>query len=167
MNVASKIACTLLGAAALAAPGTAYAANTVTSVGVSATIAANCTVSTTAVAFGSVNTLSGSAVDATGGISVACTSGTVWAASAGAGSGTGATFASRKMTSGSDLLNYSLFTDSGRSSVWGDGTGGTSTVGNTGTGSAQPVTIYARIAAGQTSAPTGSYSDTVSVTVAY
>ena len=47
------------------------------------------------------------------------------------------------------------------------GTGSTATIGDTGTGSAQAVTIYGRVGSGQTSAPAGSYADTVSVTVTY
>jgi spore coat protein U-like protein len=32
----------------------------------------------------------------------------------------------RQMTSGAAHLNYKIYTDSARSSIWGDGTGGTS-----------------------------------------
>jgi spore coat protein U-like protein len=145
----------------------ASAATTGTNLSVSATVTANCTVSSSAVAFGNVNPLSGSDVDAAGGITVTCTSGTGWVAAAGVGSGTGATFASRKMTAGSNLLNYSLYTDSGRTTVWGDGTGSTATFSSTGTGVAQPVTVYGRVPTGQATVPPGSYADTVAVTVTY
>jgi spore coat protein U-like protein len=147
--------------------GAAQAATTSSSLGVSATVTANCTVSTSSVAFGSVNTIAGTNVDASGGISVTCTNGTGWAASAGAGAGTGATAASRKMASGSNLLNYSLYTDSGRNTVWGDGTGTTALLSSTGTGTAQSTTVYGRVFSGQTGAPAGSYADTVAVTVTY
>lgn len=137
------------------------------SLSVSATVTANCTVSTSPLAFGSVNTLSGSNVDGTGGVSVTCTNGTGWTASAGAGSGSGATLASRRLTSGVNLLTYNLFTDAARSTVWGDGSASTATVGNTGTGNAQSFTVYGRIGSGQSSAPAGSYADTVAVTITY
>ena len=145
----------------------ASAATTSTTLNVSATVTANCTVSSSAVAFGNVNPLSGSDVDASGGITVTCTNGTAWVASAGLGAGAGATFASRKMTAGANLLNYSLYTDAGRTSVWGDGTGSTATFSNTGSGLAQAVTVYGRVPSGQTTVPPGSYADTVSVTVTY
>ena len=145
----------------------ASAATTSTTLNVSATVTANCTVSSSAVAFGNVNPLSGSDVDASGGITVTCTNGTAWVASAGLGAGTGATFASRKMTAGANLLNYSLYTDAGRTSVWGDGTGSTATFSNTGSGLAQAVTVYGRVPSGQSTVPPGSYADTVSVTVTY
>lgn len=147
----------------LAAP--AYAQNTTLSV--SATVTPNCTVSTNAISFGNVNTISGSNVDGTGGLNVVCTNGTGWTARAGVGSGTGASFTGRRMTDGSNILSYNLFTDAGRTSVWGDGTGSTAAFTGTGTGSTQAFTIYGRVASGQTSAPAGSYADSVSVTVSY
>ena len=159
----------LAGVATLAvAAQPAYAATTTSSLSVDATVTANCSVSTTAVNFGSVNVLSGANVDATGGLSVTCTNGTAWAASANAGAGTGASLATRKMASGANLLNYGLYTESTRTTVWGDGAGGTTgTFSGTGSGSAQASTIYARVPSGQTSVPAGSYADTVTVTVTY
>ena len=136
---------------------------------VTATVTANCTLSTSAVAFGSVNTLSGTNVDATGGITVTCTSGTGWTATANAGTGTGASLLTRRMTpaTGTTTLNYSLYTTSARTTVWGDGTGTTGTIANSGTGAAQAIPIYGRVPSGQGSVPAGSYSDTVAVTVTY
>ena len=151
--------------AAFSAP--AFAATASSTLNVDATVTANCTVTTSPIAFGSINPLSGSNIDATGGISVTCTNGTSWTAAAGVGSGTGASFASRLMANGANLLSYNIYTDSGRTTVWGDGTSSTATVGNTGSGSAQSVTIYGRVTSGQTSVPPGNYSDTVSVTVTY
>ena len=155
----------IASAAAFATP--ALAGTTSSTLNVDATVTANCTVSTSAIAFGNVNPISGANVDATGGISVTCTNGTSWTAAAGVGSGTGASFAARRMSDGSNLLSYNIYTDSGRTTVWGDGTGSTATIGNTGSGSAQAVTIYGRVASGQTSVPPGDYDDTVSVTVTY
>ncbi len=161
--------CTTAAVAALAiAAFPAAAATTTSSLAVDATVTANCSVSTTAVSFGSVNVLSGTNADATGGLSVTCTSGTAWSASADAGAGTGATLATRKMASGANLLNYALYTDSARTTVWGDAaTTATVKYSGTGTGAAQANTIYGRVASGQTSVPAGSYADTVTVTVTY
>ncbi len=143
-------------------------ATTTSSLTVNATVTANCTVSTTAVAFGNVNVLSGTNADATGGLSVTCTNGTAWSASADAGAGTGASLATRKMVSGANLLNYALYTDSARTTVWGDAaTTATVKFSGTGTGAAQASTIYGRVPSGQTSVPAGSFADTVTVTVTY
>jgi spore coat protein U-like protein len=134
---------------------------------VTATVTANCTVSTTALAFGNVNTISGSNVDSTGSLSITCTNGTAWAASAGVGSGSGASYANRRMTAGANLLNYNIYTTAARTTVWGDGTSSTATIGGSGTGGAQSVTVYGRVGSGQTSVPAGAYADTVAVTVTY
>ena len=159
------LAAGLLTIALAATP--ASSATTSTTLNVSATVTANCTVSSSALAFGAVNPLSGSDVDASGGITVTCTNGTGWTAAAGVGAGSGASFASRRMTAGANLLSYNLYTDAARTSVWGDGTGSTAQFSNTGSGVAQAVTVYGRVPSGQVTVPPGSYADTVSVTVTY
>jgi spore coat protein U domain-containing protein, fimbrial subunit CupE1/2/3/6 len=159
-----------LAAAAIllgAAPTAARAGTASSSMSVTATVTANCTVSTSALAFGNVDTIAGSNVDSTGGLTVTCTNGTAWAAAAGVGSGSGASFANRKMTAGANLLNYNIYTTAARTTVWGDGTSSTATIGGTGTGAAQNVTVYGRVASGQSSVPAGAYADTVAVTVTY
>ena len=164
----AKAALILAGStAALALPSAAQAQTAGANLTVNATVTANCTVSTSALDFGNVNTLSGADVDGTGGVTVTCTNGTDWSAAADAGSGTGATLLSRRMTFSGNLLTYSLFTDAARTTVWGDGTGTTATVDDTGTGVAQNFTVYGRVGSGQTTAPAGGYTDTVAVTVTY
>jgi spore coat protein U-like protein len=114
-----------------------------------------------------VNTTAGTATDKTGVSTVTCTTGVPWVASASAGNGSGATFAVRKMTAGSSTLAYSLFLDAGRTSVWGNGLGGTSTISNVGTDSGQALIFYGRIFSNQVSVPAGNYSDLVVVTFTY
>ncbi len=159
-------AAAVLAAAFAAAP--AFAADAGSSLEVNATVTANCTVSTSPVAFGDVDVTSGQAVHGAGSVSVTCTNGTAWTAAADAGAGSGADLASRKMANGANLLNYSLFTDSARTQVWGDGIeGATATFSDTGTGTAQTKTVYGLITGGQTGVPAGGYADTVQVTVSY
>jgi spore coat protein U-like protein len=161
------VRCTVVAALASAA-APAFAADAGSSLDVNATVSANCTVSTTAVAFGNVDVTSGQAVPGTGDISVTCTSGTAWTAAADAGAGAGADLAIRKMSDGSNLLDYRLFTDPARSQIWGDGIeAATATFASTGTGTAQSKTVYGLIPAGQTGVPAGEYADTVQVTVSY
>lgn len=155
-------------AVTLFATSPAFAADTTASLSTTATVTSNCAVTTTAVAFGNVDVTSNADVDGTGGISVTCTNGTAWTAKADLGSGTGASITTRKMTSGANLLDYTLYTDTGRLTIWGDGTTGNgSPITGTGTGNAQATTIYARIPSAQTTKPAGSYADTVTVTVSY
>ena len=156
----------LLAAAALASMPAA--AQTVSStLDVDANVTANCTVSTSQLDFGDVNPIDGSNYDSTGGLTVTCTNGTDWDAAADVGIGAGATFGARRMTNGGNTLAYSIYTDAARTTIWGDGTGATATIGNSGTGLAQAVTVYGRVPLGQTSVPPGAYDDDVTVTVSY
>jgi spore coat protein U-like protein len=71
------------------------------------------------------------------------------------------------MTDGaSHNLGYGLYTTNAYGTIWGDGSGGTTTVAGTGNGAAQAVTVYGRIPPSQFVAA-GSYTDHVTVTVNY
>ncbi|HMG46644.1 MAG TPA: spore coat U domain-containing protein [Allosphingosinicella sp.] len=154
-------------AAALCLPAPAIAGTVGNNLATSATVTANCTISTSPLAFGNVDSTSASDVDASGGLTITCTNGSAWTASAGLGAGSGASYANRKMTAGANLLNYNIYTSAARTTVWGDGTASTATLGGTGTGSAQSVTVYGRVGGAQNSVPVGNYVDTVAVTVTY
>jgi spore coat protein U-like protein len=109
-----------------------------------------------------------SALDATANLTVTCTQGASTTLTLGQGSNadTGSTDASplRRLSDGGDeYLNYALYSDSARTSVWNNDTG----VSNTGTGSSQAFTVYGRVAAGQNTANAGSYADTVVATVTF
>jgi spore coat protein U-like protein len=71
-----------------------------------------------------------------------------------------------RSTSSPDRLNYNLFVNAGRSTVWGDGAAGTSTVFLKNVKKNRPVftTIYGRIPPGQ-DVSVGSYSDSLTVTI--
>jgi spore coat protein U-like protein len=79
----------------------------------------------------------------------------------------GGAFTQRLMSSGTHTLRYQLYTSATFSTVWGDGTGSTSTVagGNNGL-TTQTITGYGLIPISQYVTP-GSYSDTITVTVSY
>lgn len=132
-----------------------------------ATVVADCTISATALDFGTVGTLT-SNHDATSSLSVRCTSGAPYSIALNAGTGTGATVAARVMTrsSGTQTVTYQLFTDTNRTRLWGDGTAGTVQNTGTGSGNTQTVTIYGRVPP-QVTPQAGSYSDTVTATITY
>jgi len=132
---------------------------------VTATVVASCDVDAQDLAFGSYDPVSPTPLDAATTISVVCTSGTAYDVSMNAGVGAGATVATRKMSSGGSTLNYSLYSNAGRTTLWG-ATSGSNTVTGTGTGAAQTINVYGRIPVNQTS-PAGSYTDTITVTVTY
>ena len=69
------------------------------------------------------------------------------------------------MTRGSATVTYSLYSDSGRTTVWGN-TVGTNTVAGVGNGASQSYTVYGRVPA-QTTPAAATYTDTITVTVTY
>ncbi len=139
---------------------TALASNQTSNMAVSATVTAACTISAGALAFGNYT---GAQLDGTSTISVTCTSGSPYTIDLDAGTGSGATTTTRKLTSGADTLDYTIYTDSGRSTIWKTGS---PNVSGTGTGSAESVTAYGRMPA--TATPNvGSYTDTVVATITY
>jgi spore coat protein U-like protein len=143
----------------------ALAATTASNFTVQIAIGASCTInSASTLNFGAQGVLTAN-VDQTSTLQVQCTNTTPYNIGLNAGTGTGATVASRKMTSGANTVNYSLYSDAGRTTVWGN-TVGTDTVAGTGDGAAQSYSVYGRVPAQTTPAP-GSYSDTVTVTVTY
>lgn len=160
----------LLIAGALVVPtASALAATTKTaSFTASATVLTTCSVTAGNLAFGDIDplTLATTPVDATSTIDVTCTNGTAYDVGLDAGT-TGATVDARQMTDGStNTLDYSLFSDSTRSTNWGD-TIDTDTVAGTGNGTAQTLTVYGRVPSGQNTVKAGAYTDTVTVTLTY
>ena len=129
----------------------------------------HCTVTTTPASFGTYDVFSSAPLDTTGTISLMCNNPekkpmpvTISISSGGSGS-----FNPRQMrlAGGSDRMNYSLFLDPSRSTIWGDGTGGTSTFIST-IIKTTPLnaTIYGRVPARQ-NLRAGAYSDNLVVTV--
>jgi spore coat protein U-like protein len=72
------------------------------------------------------------------------------------------------MAMGASQLSYNIYTTSGYSAIWGDGTGGTVTQSFSALLSLGTVTYatYGRIPAGQYIAA-GSYGDSITVTLMY
>ena len=142
-----------------------FASTTTSTFTTQVAIVASCTInSASTLNFGSQGVLIAN-VDQTSTVQVQCTNTTPYNVGLDAGTGTGATVAVRKMTSGANTVNYSLYSDSGRTTVWGN-TVGTDTVAATGNGASQSYTVYGRVTAQTTPAP-ATYSDTVTVTVTY
>lgn len=136
--------------------------------------AANCSVSATVLAFGSYNPFSATPRDSTGTVTVSCTLGGLLSllvsyeiklSTGGSGS-----FSPRRMSSGANTLNYNLYTTSGRTTVWGNGSGGTGTVSDgylLGLGTTvRNYTVHGRVPALQ-NARVGGYLDSITVTVEY
>jgi len=144
------------------------AATTTTTFNTTANVVDQCnTLTASDMAFGAYDPFSGTSLDSTNTVSVTCTTGTSWDVALNAGTTTGGTIALRKMTNGSETLDYNVYTNAGHTTIWGDGTSGSNTVTGTGTGAAQNSTAYGRVMVSQTGVSTGSYSDLITVTVTY
>lgn len=153
------------GLAAAAAQG--WAATATTTFIVSGTVVPGCSVTATAMSFGAAipNPITAN-IDAASTVTATCSTGTPWTVDLNVGTGAGATFAVRRMTSGGSTMNYSLYTNAGRTTVWGDGTGGTSEATGVGTGAGQAITVFGRIPP-QALASSGAYTDTITVTILF
>jgi spore coat protein U-like protein len=104
--------------------------------------------------------------DATSDIKVVCTNTTNYDVGLDAGTSAGATVTTRKMTGpGGALLAYNLYSDSSRTTNWGN-TVGVDTVAGVGNGNVQALTVYGRVPAGQHPTP-GGYTDTITVTLTF
>jgi len=134
--------------------------------------AGSCNLSTTSVAFGAYDVLSSSLVDTTGNVRISCNGFVLSNAIVSIGPSSGTTNINprtMKLTTGSDLLEYYLYSDSGRTTVWGNGTSGTSTQTVFILGVlffTRDLTIYGRMLPGQ-NVSVGTYTDSLVVTITY
>ena len=139
-----------------------------------ATCANSATVSATSIVFGTINPFV-LPQDSTGILTLQYTNSgaacnQVSVVTLGVGTGAGATAAIRKMTSGANTLNYTIYTPPGPpTTVWDNVTGYTTpSVSIPANGNAsQMITMYGRILSGQSNAPIGTYTDTVIITITY
>jgi len=145
----------------LAAPALAQTATA--NLAVSATVVNNCSITANPIVFGNYDPITAAAVDGAGSVVVTCTATRAWWVGLGAGSGGATAGVSRSMSLGASRLGYELYQDNGRTTVWGN-TQATGVAG-TGSGAAQTVPVYGRVAAGQTTVPAGGYADSVVATV--
>ena len=152
--------------------GPAVAGTTSLTFGVQLTIQAQCVINSTATLnFGTAGVLGGAGgatnTDGTTTVAVQCTDTTPFDIGLNAGTGSGASTTTRKMTKGGGTatVNYILTQDAGRATNWGNQVG-TDTETLTGDGASHSYTIYGRIPPQTTPAP-GNYADTVTVTVTY
>ena len=125
----------------------------------------SCTISATSVNFGNYNVFDGTAVDSTGTITYTCNSHST-NITISLSRGASSSYNQRIMLKGAESLTYNLFTDAAKTSVWGDGTSGTSVYSRTNPPNNTNVnlTVYGQIPPGQ-DVSAGTFSDTVSATI--
>jgi spore coat protein U-like protein len=127
---------------------------------------AACTVNTTAVNFGGYNVFTAAPDDATGRVRLRCTGTRPPSITVHLDKGGAPSFTPRQMRQGTEVLDYNLYQDSTRTTIWGDGTGGTQAFiqANPPLNVNIDVTVYGRIPPGQ-DVSSGSYLTTVTATI--
>jgi len=129
----------------------------------SARVDPNCVVSASDLNFGVLTDFS-RPVDAQTSISVSCSAGLSYTIALDGGRSQASDPTQRKMTSGVASIRYALHRDAARGLPWGASSANAHA--SVGSGGAQTIPVYGRIAAGQSPSP-GSYSDVIVITVAY
>ena len=152
----------------------AQAGTATANLAVSIQITASCTINAASLNFGlnvAGTTLVASNVNASTTVSVTCTTGSPYSISM--DNGANASGSQRRMKSGANFLNYGLYVDSGYLNPWittaspSSCTPAGSCYLGTGSGSSQSVDIYGRVPSIGTAPPTGTYTDTVTMTITY
>ena len=152
---------------------TAQAATATGTLTVQMTISASCTISAATLNFGSLpgTSVIAGATNASVNVSVTCTNGSPY--SVAMNNGANASGSQRRMTNGTSFINYNLYTDAGRTSLWTTATSSTTCTSTnscflgTGNGAAQSIPVFGQVPA-VGSAPTAStYTDTVTMTITY
>ena len=159
---AAAVIGTLAGLAAVAGPAAAQTTAT-TTFQVTATVLKLCSVTATNLAFGDYTPTAAS--DQTSTLTVLCTTNTPYTIALNLGTATSPTTRTMTSAGASTTLNYLLYRDSTRTSIWGETTS-TDTLAGTGSGTNQAITVYGRVPANQRPQP-GAYTDTVTVTLTY
>ncbi|VVD66963.1 secreted pili protein involved in motility and biofilm formation [Pandoraea morbifera] len=144
------------GSAMTAAPGVPFTSNV--------TVINNCTIAATNITFDSQSTLT-SDVSGSGQLTLQCTNNDAYRVAL--SGGLSGSVSARRMTGATGAsVDYQLYLDSARTTIWGDGTSGTSTLTGIGSGLIQFIPIYARVPSQSTPLP-GVYTDTVTATIQF
>ncbi len=142
----------------------AHAATVTSNMGVTLTLSSSCVINSVAnLDFGTNIDLAAN-ISTTANLVVTFSNGTPYTVELDAGGGSGATTATRVMTSGANTLTYSIYKEALHTNVFG--TGATDRISATGNASAQTFTAYGLVPT-QTTPATGTYTDTVTATVTY
>ena len=129
---------------------------------VQAIVNRSCTVSASPINFGTYSAMT-SNIDANGALTINCTLGLPYSISLNGGL-SNAQPTQRRMTLGSAAIIYGLYSNSTRTVPWGNTAG--QIVSRTGTGATESVPVYGRVAP-QSTPSSGTYTDTVVVTINY
>ena len=128
--------------------------------------ASTCTVTANSIVFGNYNPFTATPRNRTGRITATCNgNGTLTVALS---TGQSGVYDPRYMTSGTtgDKLDYNLYTNAARVTIFGDGSAGTQTVSKNFNNNTVRVRVYGQIPAMENIAP-GSYTDNIIATITF
>jgi spore coat protein U-like protein len=125
-----------------------------------------CSISTTGVSFGTYDVFATAPLDSTGSVTYNCLKILNASITITLDKGGASTFNPRRMLKGGEALDYNLYRDAARTTIWGDGTGGSQVYTDPSPPNNQnvTVTIYARIFA-QQDVSAGAYTNTITATI--
>lgn len=162
-------AAALLAGAAVLAASPAFAGSTVATqqIGVGLTIEDQCTITAPATLSFGTHGIILSDVNGQANMTIECTKQTPYSIALDAGlNGANAVNTTRAMKSGSNYIDYDLYSGSAGGTLWGD-TVGTDTVDSaSAAGADEVITIYGQVPSHQNE-PVGTYADTVTATIWY
>jgi spore coat protein U-like protein len=162
MTTASGLA--LAAVMVLASAPDAYA-QTTANLNVSANVANKCSIATTPLAFGAYDPVADNLViplDRTGTVIIRCTKGAT--ANIGLDLGDNPLAGTRRMTDGTNLLTYQIYSDANHTQVWGNAAPAWFTAPPAPSAAARSFFVYGRVFAAQ-DVPSGNYADIVEATV--
>jgi len=144
----------------------AQSSSATASLAVSASVAKNCTITTTPVVFGSYDSVTANAtapLDVIGGVIVTCTKGAT--AHVGLNAGSNSQGSTRRMRqSATAFLTYEIYKDSAHATRWGNTADTSLDIPEAPNQTPRTFSVYGRVPAAQTAA-VGTYTDTVMATV--
>lgn len=167
--VSSSVLVAAAFASCLLMPVAANSATATANLVVTLTITANCTISASTVPFGTTSSLL-TAINQTGNVNVTCTNTTPYTVGLDGGNVAASTVNARLMagtTTGNTTttIPYQLYSDTGRTSVWGN-TSGTWVTG-TGSGAAQTLIVYGQVPTATITPKPDAYQSTVVATITF
>lgn len=135
---------------------------------VSITLENDCEITFNNINHGTVTTLASNNDAASAGDNITCSFADTYSIALNVGTG-GGTYGTRTLANGANTLNFNVYSDAGRTTVWGDGSAGAPALVGTSTGGGTPnaLTVYSRVLGGQTGKPEGTYSSTITATATF
>jgi spore coat protein U-like protein len=135
---------------------------------VSITLQNDCTITFNDINHGTVPSLAADRDADSVGDNITCSFADSYTIALNVGTG-GGTYATRTLANGPNTLNFNVYSDAARTTIWGDGSGGSAVLTKTSTGGgvADAIDVHSRVFGGQTGKPEGTYSSTITATATF